>query len=149
MTRARAVVLVQVKRALGGTGHGSGFVYDASGLILTNHHVVEGATDITVTLPDQRSWPATLVDYHRVVDHTDQGLKTIDAAVLKITASKLSPRTSSSRLCGWAEPSRFGNARADGTPGTSGRCASRADASGPDAGCGSWRASPGRKRPSK
>jgi serine protease Do len=33
-------------------GLGSGFVYDPNGLILTNHHVVEHATDIRVTLGD-------------------------------------------------------------------------------------------------
>ncbi len=36
------------------TGVGSGFIYDASGLILTNYHVVEGAGALTVTLQDGR-----------------------------------------------------------------------------------------------
>ena len=40
---------------------GSGMVIDASGLILTNNHVVEGATTISVTLADGREVGADLV----------------------------------------------------------------------------------------
>ena len=41
---------------------GSGVIVDAeSGLVLTNHHVIENATRITVTLSDQRSIDATVV----------------------------------------------------------------------------------------
>jgi serine protease Do len=36
------------------TGVGSGFIYDASGLILTNYHVVEGGGNLSVTLQDGR-----------------------------------------------------------------------------------------------
>jgi len=36
------------------TGVGSGFIYDSSGLILTNYHVVEGGGTLTVTLRDGR-----------------------------------------------------------------------------------------------
>lgn len=38
-------------------GSGSGFVIDRQGHILTNHHVVNGATEITVLLPDDESEP--------------------------------------------------------------------------------------------
>lgn len=34
-----------------GSGQGSGFVYDQSGHIVTNYHVVEGATDLEVDFP--------------------------------------------------------------------------------------------------
>jgi len=40
---------------------GSGFVVDASGLVVTNHHVVDGADEIQVQLPDERSFSAELV----------------------------------------------------------------------------------------
>ncbi len=45
----------------GGQGSGSGFVLRADGHILTNAHVVEGAEQIRVTLPDGESRPAELV----------------------------------------------------------------------------------------
>lgn len=43
------------------SGLGSGVVYDADGLIVTNHHVVAGSRDITVVFADQTRVPATLV----------------------------------------------------------------------------------------
>ncbi len=43
------------------TGVGSGFVFDASGLILTNQHVVEGGDRITVAFQDGTELPGTVV----------------------------------------------------------------------------------------
>ena len=43
------------------TGVGSGFVFDASGLILTNHHVIEGSDTISVTFKAGSELPATVV----------------------------------------------------------------------------------------
>lgn len=42
------------------TGSGSGFVWDAAGIIVTNHHVVEGATTVQVTI-DGRTHRAGVV----------------------------------------------------------------------------------------
>ncbi|MDQ6672605.1 MAG: trypsin-like peptidase domain-containing protein [Chloroflexota bacterium] len=42
-------------------GVGSGIIYDAQGHILTNNHVVEGAQQLLVSLPDKRSFPAKLI----------------------------------------------------------------------------------------
>ncbi len=42
-------------------GTGSGFILDSSGYILTNAHVVEGATNIYVTLTDKREFKAKLI----------------------------------------------------------------------------------------
>jgi len=40
---------------------GSGVVLDAGGHILTNHHVVDGAAKLEVTMDDGGKWPATLI----------------------------------------------------------------------------------------
>jgi serine protease Do len=58
-------------------GAGSGFVIDAAGYILTNHHVIDGADRVTVTLGDGRVARATVVG-------TDPA---IDVALLKISTS--------------------------------------------------------------
>src|SRR5687767_15743072 len=42
-------------------GVGSGVIVNANGYILTNHHVVDGATDIKVELTDNRTFSAKLV----------------------------------------------------------------------------------------
>jgi Do/DeqQ family serine protease len=62
---------------------GSGVIVSPEGYILTNNHVVEGATDVRVTLSDKREFQARIVG-------TDP--KT-DVAVLKIDAEKLAPIT--------------------------------------------------------
>ncbi|MEP0848507.1 MAG: trypsin-like peptidase domain-containing protein [Phycisphaerae bacterium] len=58
---------------------GSGIVLDEQGHILTNNHVVEGRSDIQVTLHDEREFPAQLVG----ADPKS------DLAVLKIDAADL------------------------------------------------------------
>jgi len=47
---------------------GSGFIIDPSGLIVTNNHVIDGADEITVTLPDNTTLKATLVGRDERVD---------------------------------------------------------------------------------
>ncbi|MBV9547634.1 MAG: trypsin-like peptidase domain-containing protein [Chloroflexi bacterium] len=41
-------------------GVGSGVIYDSQGHILTNNHVIAGAQQLEVSLPDRRSFPAKL-----------------------------------------------------------------------------------------
>ncbi|HUA27223.1 MAG TPA: DegQ family serine endoprotease [Steroidobacteraceae bacterium] len=60
-------------------GEGSGFVIRSDGLILTNAHVVEGATRVTVQLTDRREYSAKVIG----VD------KTSDVAVIKIPVTGL------------------------------------------------------------
>ncbi|HMD43924.1 MAG TPA: trypsin-like peptidase domain-containing protein, partial [Candidatus Acidoferrum sp.] len=62
---------------------GSGVIASPEGYILTNNHVVDGATDVRVTLADKREFQARIVG-------TDP--KT-DVAVLKIDANELAPLT--------------------------------------------------------
>ncbi len=63
-----------------GTATGSGVIFDASGLILTNHHVVAGDPQkLTVHLTDGRSFPAKIY-----------GVDTLtDLAIVKVDASGL------------------------------------------------------------
>ena len=60
---------------------GSGFIISADGYILTNHHVIEDAESITVSLYDGRSFDAKLVG-------SDESN---DVAVLKVDADGLVP----------------------------------------------------------
>lgn len=64
-----------------GTGSGSGVIYDMKGDIVTNDHVVQGASSLKVTLNDGRQFSAQLVG----TDGAD------DLAVIRIHASGLTP----------------------------------------------------------
>ena len=62
-------------------GAGSGVIISADGYIITNDHVITGASSITVRLVDGREFPASLIA-------TDSRA---DIAVIKISASDLPP----------------------------------------------------------
>lgn len=62
---------------------GSGFFLTSDGYVLTNYHVIEGATSIKVTTYDDRSFEAELVGYN----------EPNDIAVLKIEISSADPVT--------------------------------------------------------
>ena len=60
-------------------GAGSGVIINKDGYVLTNNHVVDGATDIRVRLRDRREFKATVVGKDEKTD----------IAVLRIEASNL------------------------------------------------------------
>jgi len=70
-------VLPGVVSVLTNVGGGSGAIVDSEGYIVTNYHVVDTASTISVVTNDGKSHPATLVGFH--AGH--------DIAVLKIDGS--------------------------------------------------------------
>ncbi|MDR2196163.1 MAG: DegQ family serine endoprotease [Gallionellaceae bacterium] len=58
---------------------GSGFIVSTDGVILTNAHVVEGATEVTVRLADEREFKAKIIGSDKLTD----------VAVLRINAKDL------------------------------------------------------------
>ncbi len=60
-------------------GEGSGFIISADGYVVTNAHVVDGASEVLVTLPDKREFKAKIVG---------ADVRT-DVALVKIEASGL------------------------------------------------------------
>ena len=65
--------------SLPSTGVGRGFVFDANGWILTNHHVVADATHVSVQVADGRQ-----------LDGTVYGIDTLtDLAIVKVDATDL------------------------------------------------------------
>ena len=62
-------------------GTGSGFIVSTDGYIITNHHVVEGATSVTVRLLDRREFTAKVIG-------SDENT---DIAVIKIDTRGLTP----------------------------------------------------------
>lgn len=62
---------------------GSGVVYSSDGYIITNEHIIKDTNEITVTLKNSTTYPATLI-----ASDTNN-----DIALLKINATNLSPVT--------------------------------------------------------
>jgi S1-C subfamily serine protease len=90
-----SVVSIRTESFGGGEGEGSGIVFDRRGIIITNNHVVEGTTAVTVAFNDDRH-PRPLPG---AVIGTAPGR---DLAVIRVQANDLVPlalaRSSSLRL---------------------------------------------------
>jgi serine protease Do len=65
-------------------GVGSGFLISSDGYLLTNAHVVEGADEITVTLPDKREFKGKLIGSDQRSDVAVVKIEGTDLPVLKI-----------------------------------------------------------------
>jgi serine protease Do len=65
----------------GGMASGSGFVVSSDGYILTNNHVVDGASEVRVRLLDRREFKAKVIGRD----------PNTDVAVIKIEATRLTP----------------------------------------------------------
>lgn len=62
-----------------GTSTGSGFILTENGYVVTNYHVIDGATSVTVVLDNEEEYTAKIVGYDTIND----------VAVLKIEAEGL------------------------------------------------------------
>jgi serine protease Do len=71
------------RRRVVSEGLGTGFVYDKSGLVLTNNHVVEDATQIKVKFADGRDVAANIVGRDKLAD----------VAVIRVEDKNLAPLT--------------------------------------------------------
>lgn len=60
---------------------GSGFIIDPSGIVVTNNHVIDGADEVEVSLPDGRVFPAEVLGIDAVTD----------LAVLRMQTSEIMP----------------------------------------------------------
>lgn len=67
------------RRTLDAQGVGTGFVYDAAGILLTNHHVIANASEIIVRFASGKELPATVVGSD----------KPTDVAVIKVADNSL------------------------------------------------------------
>jgi serine protease Do len=70
---------LQGQRSLPTHGVGSGFIVSSDGIILTNAHVVRGASEVTVKLTDRREFAAKVLGFDTKTD----------VAVIKIDAKNL------------------------------------------------------------
>jgi serine protease Do len=80
-TAAPAVVLITSKIVRGGLRAGSGFIIDPSGIVVTNAHVIDGASEVQVTLNDGEVLAA------RVIAASEE----FDIAVLKLEMDRPLP----------------------------------------------------------
>lgn len=78
-----SVVSGQYMQQYVSTGAGSGVIISEDGYIITNNHVIDGASTITVTLKNGKSYTAKLIGKDSQVD----------VALLKIDETNLSPAT--------------------------------------------------------
>jgi serine protease Do len=68
------------------TNLGSGFIISADGYVLTNNHVIAGADTISVTLANEKSYPARLV---KVIEERDLAIVKLQDSPLDLPTVRL------------------------------------------------------------
>jgi S1-C subfamily serine protease len=63
-----STVMIMIEDTRGDSGNGSGFFVNDKGDILTNYHVIEGASDITIVTQDENSYQAKVRAYDAARD---------------------------------------------------------------------------------
>ena len=91
----RGVVEITVRTA-GGSAAGSGFVYDSSGRIVTNQHVVDGAQSISVKFWNGKTYSAQLVGSDSSTDLAVIKVNAPDSQLYPLTLGSSSARRSDS-----------------------------------------------------
>jgi serine protease Do len=74
-----SATVITGRRTIQQQGAGSGWILDTNGTIVTNNHVITGATTITVTTSDGKTFPAQVINADPVAD----------LALIKINATQL------------------------------------------------------------
>src|ERR1035437_4189530 len=77
-----SVVNIEVSTNMGGA-LGSGFIWDTSGHIVTNNHVIAGATNISITFSDGTIVPGTLTGADPDSDLAVVKVNNVSPALLK------------------------------------------------------------------
>lgn len=90
MVNTEAVVTGNWNQSYIRSGAGSGVIVGAEGTIITNHHVVDGADTITVTLTDGTTFPAILVASDAIADIAVIRIDPEDTALTVATVGKTS-----------------------------------------------------------
>ena len=87
---------------------GSGVIVDPSGLVVTNYHVIEGASEVKVALADKREFDAEIVLKD---EHSDLAVLRLKGATSSFPRSNLAIPTSC-RSATWCSRSAIRSASA-------------------------------------